>query len=248
MDWRDEAIILGARRHGERDVILDVLTRQTGRYKGYVRGGAGKTHRGTIQTGNTIDARWRSRVETNLGHFTVELVDERASHLFPSAARLSALTNATGLLIAVLPEREVCSHIYEALLAFLDLLILPELTDPEWGMALVKFEQGLLSNLGYGLDLECCAATGQTDDLIYVSPNTGRAVSGDAGAPYHDKMLVLPRFLKKGDMNISEITKEDIHNGLKLTGYFLDRHLLHVTENSFPEARYRLLNYFTDDV
>lgn len=241
MEWTDDSIILGARRHGENDAILDLLTIDFGRFRGYLRGGTGKRMRGIIQPGNTVHATWRSRVEENLGTLSIDIITERASGLFDSAQRLAAMTNATSLVSALLPEREACPNIFHALTAVLDLLHDDMIVAHEWGQALIKFEMGLLSTLGYGLDLTACAATGVVDDLAYVSPKSGRAVSADAGEAYKDKLLVLPSFLIAG----RQADDRAIYDGLMLTGYFLQRHILAVTGGDLPESRYRLIQSFS---
>lgn len=240
MEWVDDAIILGARRHGEHDAIIDVLTQDFGRFRGFLRAGTGKKLRGIIQMGNHIHATWRSRVEENLGTMSVEIVTERASLLFSDQQRLAAMTNATSLVAAMLPEREAAPQIFGALTAFLDVLIEDGLSPAEWGQVLIKFEMGLLQNLGYGLDLSCCASTGQIEDLIYVSPKSGRAVSAEAGLPFHDKLLTLPSFL----VSDKDPSESDIYDALVLTGYFLQRHILSITGGNLPESRYRLTQSF----
>jgi DNA repair protein RecO (recombination protein O) len=243
MEWSDEAIILGVAKYGESDAILDVLTRRQGRYRGFVKGGLSRRFRGDLQPGNSLNVTWRARVSSNLGRFTTEIRTARAPLLFEDKIRLSGLTSLASLLLAVLPEREPCDDIFVALEGLLSVLCGPDFTTIDCGIAMVIFEQGLLGYLGFGLDLSACAATGVADDLIYVSPRTGRAVSAEAGKPYHDKLLRMPAFLiASADEN--EARKEDILDGFVLTGHFLDRHVLAPAGRTLPEPRLRFVTHF----
>lgn len=241
MEWTDEALILGTRKYGEADAIIDVLTHSRGRQRGFVKGGFGRRQRGILQPGNSINAIWRSRVEANLGRFTVELTHSRAADLFEDIIRLSGMSAISYLLISVLPEREECTNIYVALEAIFDLLCDHNAPLDECGMGVTLFEAGLLSQLGFGLDLTSCASTGETENLIYVSPKSARAVSKEAGYPYRDKLFSLPPFMR-GESAMAN--QEDIFNGLTLTGYFLERHVLNPVNKTLPEARHRFLEHF----
>ena len=238
MDWDDQAIVLGVVGHGEAGAILDCLSEAHGRYKGYVRGGRGRRQRGALQPGNVVRARWRARVAEHLGTFSVELTRSPLGRILDDADRLLALSSACSLVAAGLPEREAHAPVFHGLAAFLDLVSDAELPLAGWSAGLVKFEVGLLQELGYGLDLTSCAATGVTEDLVYVSPKTGRAVSREAGAPYKDKLLPLPGFLADPETGAEE---EDIVAALDLTGFFLGRHVLAATGGTLPQARDRLV-------
>lgn len=234
MDWSDHGIVLSARPHGESAVILSLLTEDHGRHAGLVRGGRGGRSRGTYQLGNVVHATWRARLDEHLGNYTCELVNATSALLLDDALRLAALSSACAVTDAVLPEREPHQRIYTSLLTFLG-----GLSGPDWAAGYVRWEIELLADIGFGLDLTSCAATGQTEDLVYVSPKTGRAVSADAGAPYRDKLIALPGFLTaKAEMP----GQTDIVAGLALTGYFLERHLFDNLHARMPSARQVLLD------
>ncbi|MGF1606726.1 MAG: DNA repair protein RecO [Rhodothalassiaceae bacterium] len=244
MDWSDEAVVLAARRHGEGHAVLDCLTRGHGRARGYVRGAHGRALRGVLEPGNEVMVTWRARLETQLGHFQVELKTARAGQLLADKVALATLSAATTLMALAMPEREALPGAYHALLALMDLLaadVLPEAA----AAGLVQVELGLLAALGYGLDLSRCAATGATDDLIYVSPKSARAVSASAGAPYADKLLPLPGFLL--GRQAGPVTAQTARQGLALTGYFLDRWVLAPTMKTLPPDRQRLLELLDRD-
>ena len=230
MDWSDEGIVLTARKHGEASVIVSLLTREHGRHAGLVRGGAGRRARGIYQPGNQVAARWRARLAEHLGTFTTELVRARAHLLLDDALKLAALASACTVTDAAVPERQPYPALYEGLLALLDAL---EGEGESWGETYVRWELGLLEELGYGLDLSRCAATGASHGLAFVSPRSGRAVSGAAGAPYRDKLLPLPRFLVgEGGGGAGEVAQ-----GLTLTGHFFARHVFAAQGRGLPSAR-----------
>jgi DNA repair protein RecO (recombination protein O) len=228
MQWSEEAVVLEARRHGETSAIADLLTRGHGRHLGLVRGGRSRQARPVLQPGNLVLASWRARLEDQLGTYTIEPVEMRAAGLIADPFKLAGLTTLTGL-SQVLPEREPHPRLYDALtiaLAALD-------DDAVWPAVLVRFELGLLDELGFGLDLTCCAATGVRDDLVYVSPRTGRAVSAAAGAPYRDRSVPTSGVSSWSretfvtcDPRSDQPTSDDVIAGLKLTGHFLQRHIL----------------------
>lgn len=235
MEWTDEGIVLGLRRHGESSAVLTVFTRHHGRHGGLVRGVTSKRLRGALQPGNRLQISWRGRLEEHLGIFDVELLDSHAAALMMDAGKLAALTSACALLDFSLPEREIHPALFE------DLNSLAIALDHDaWAETYVKWEVALLAELGFGLDLSACAATGAIEDLVYVSPKTARAVSRQAGEPYKDKLLPLPSFLL-GQGNIDNAA---IASALKLTGYFLNRHVYSLHSRSLPDSRIRLLERF----
>ncbi len=240
MEWRDSAIVLSARRHGENAILLHIMTEAHGRHAGLVPGGASRRARGLYQPGNQLACKWRARLQTHLGTLSAELVTARAADLLDDPARLAALSAACSVLDAVLLEREPHAAIYHGLVAFLDALGEPTRDFTDWGAAYVGWELGVLRELGFGLDLSACAATGTTEDLCWVSPKTGRAVSASAGEPYRDKLLRLPGFLVSG----VAADKAALLDGLKLTGHFLARHGLHRDDATLPAARDRLVSTF----
>lgn len=236
MDWIDDAIVLSLRSHGESSGILEALTSSHGRHLGLVRGGSTSKGRAILQPGNRVKLAWRARLSENLGVYTVELAKSRAGELFEDRAALAGLNAAVAVAAAVLPEREPHAAAYEGADALLDAIAGHGLR--EWGPLYVRWEAGLLDELGYGLDLGRCAATGGVDDLVYVSPRTGRAVSRAAGAPYAERMLVLPAFLLGRQAGETDLV--DLIAGLKLTAHFLEQSVLTPHGKSMPEARNRL--------
>jgi DNA repair protein RecO (recombination protein O) len=236
MEWKDEGIVLTVKRHGETSAIAEILTATRGRSLGLVRGGRSRQMRPVLQPGNIVLATWRARLEEHLGNYTLEPLELKAGLLIGEAMRLAALTTLTAE-AQLLPEREPHPRLYDAMRVVLDAL-----DDPgTWPALLVRWELGLLDELGFGLDLARCAATGSTEDLAYVSPKTGRAVSRPAGLVYHDRLLVLPAFLKGSQAGTPE--QADIVNGLKLTGFFLERHLFEPRGIEAPEARHWIMTH-----
>jgi DNA repair protein RecO (recombination protein O) len=233
MQWSDEGIILGVKRHGETSVIADVLTRDHGRYLGLVRGGRSRVQRPVLQAGNSVAAVWRARIEDHLGGFVLEPVKLRAASIMDDPFRLAGLMTLTAL-AQLLPEREAHRRLHDA-----SLLVLEQLeADGVWPALLVRWEMGLLEELGFGLDIAQCAATGAREGLAYVSPKTGRAVSLEAGEPWKDRLLALPSFLAAEG---GSPDRADIQAGFKLTGYFLERHVMGPRGVAMPEARDRVL-------
>ncbi|MGB0555519.1 MAG: DNA repair protein RecO, partial [Alphaproteobacteria bacterium] len=171
MDWQDDGIVLSLRKHGESSVVVHLLTREHGRHSGLVRGGNSKKQRGVLQPGNEVHANWRARLEEHLGNFSVELLDGHTGRVLSDPSRLAAMSSACALLDICLPEREPYPNLFASLKALL--LVFP---DEGWQGAYVAWELSLLTELGFGLDLSACAATGVTENLIYVSPKSGRAV------------------------------------------------------------------------
>ncbi len=219
MEWSDEGIVLGTRRHGEGNAIAELMTRGHGRHLGLVRGGAGTRMRPVLQPGNTVQATWRARLDQHLGHFTIEGLELRAAAFLADAHALYGIGHLAAL-CRLLPERDPHPSIHAALLA-----ILEQFHDRvAVAVGVARFELQLLAELGFGLDLESCAATGQAADLIYVSPKSGRAVSREAGAPWHDRLLRLPRFLRAADAESP--SRDDLAEAFALTGFFLQRHVL----------------------
>ncbi len=248
MEWRDDGIILSARRHGETSAIVYMLTREHGVHAGLVRGGYARRKRATVEPGNRVQTVWRARLAEHLGAFTLEVVHAHAAGLMENADRLAAMTAALAMTQFAFPEREPHLATFEALCALLEALEHAELAldATAWGSVYVKWELGILSALGFRLDLSHCAATGETGNLRWVSPKSGRAVSEAAGAPYAHKLLVLPNFLKTA--NGAALDVPEVLQGLKLTGYFLERHLFTPHDRFMPQARARLLERLKFDL
>ncbi len=234
MQWSDEAIVLSVRPHGETSAVVELFTRSHGRHLGLVHGGRSRKLRPILQTGNHVDATWKARLSEQLGHFSVELGRPFAAEAMDSAAALAALGTLTGL-ARLLPERDPHPNLYE-----ITLFVLGFLDDVTvWPALLVRWELALLEELGFGLDLSECAATGANDQLIYVSPKSGRAVSASAGEPYRDRLLRLPGFLVKGRPGL--VTVSDVYDGFVLTGHFLESRVLAPRGEKLPEVRGRIL-------
>jgi DNA repair protein RecO (recombination protein O) len=236
VEWSDIGIVLGARRLGEANAVAELMTREHGRHLGLVRGGAGSRRRPLLQAGNLVSATWRARLDEHLGYFVVEAIDLRAASFLPAAHALYGVHHLAAL-CRLLPERDPHRRLFELLDA-----TLADLGEPRPAAVLVaRFELRLLAELGFGLDLAACAATGATGataDLAYVSPKSGRAVSRAAGEPWRDKLLALPAFLCDGAEKPSAAALRD---GFALTGFFLARHLFEPRGEPLPPARSRFI-------
>ncbi|WP_299790888.1 DNA repair protein RecO [uncultured Marivita sp.] len=235
MDWRDTGILLSSRRHGESAMIIDVFTPERGRHAGVVRGGASRKIAPILQPGAQLDLAWRARLEDHLGSFTVELQRSRAAIAMQNRTTLAGLNAALALLAYVLPEREAHPKLYAHTQNLLDLIDQSEL----WPLAYLRWEAALLDDLGYGLDLTCCAVTGSTDDLMYISPKSGRAVSAKGAGDWADRLLPLPDALK-GEGAAEDA---DIATALAATGYFLEHKLAaEQIGKPLPAARARYID------
>lgn len=233
MEWTDQGIVLSTRRHGEGGTIVEALTRGHGRHLGLVRGGTSARLRSALQPGNTLKLIWRARLADHLGHFTSEVATSRAAALIEDRATLAGLQSAAAL-AHLLAEREPAAALHDALEVVLDTMA----AGGAWPALMVRWEIGLLAELGFGIDLSACAATGSPDDLAFVSPKSGRAVSRTAGMAYHNRLLPLPGFLAG---RAGPVSAGDIANGFRLTGHFLDRDVLAPRGLAAPEARARLI-------
>jgi DNA repair protein RecO (recombination protein O) len=239
MQWTDEGIVLGVKRHGEASAILELMTREHGRHLGLVRGGAGSRMRPILQPGNRVAATWRARLDEHLGNYAVEGLELPAASFLAVAQAVYGVTHL-GALCRLLPERDPHPQIYAALDDVLARLIDARLAGPN----VVRFELQLLSELGFGLDLGECAATGTTLELTYVSPKSGRAVSREAGLPWQDKLLRLPGFL--GETPANEPSAADLSDGFAVTGFFLSRHVFEPRGLALPDARASFISAVTN--
>jgi DNA repair protein RecO (recombination protein O) len=232
MDFADDAIVLGSRPHGETHSVAELFMAQHGRWAALVHGGQGRRRGPVLQPGNLVRAEWKGRGDS-LGYFALELARANAAALMDDRLSLTALAATCGLARAALPEREPHSRAFEAMRT-----LIAHLDDHElWPPLLARFELGLLAELGYGLTLDRCAATGAREHLIYVSPKSACAVSRGAGEPYKDRLLPLPRFLIDASAPAS---LDDAIAGLKTTAYFLESRLLKPFDRDLPEPRRRL--------
>jgi len=230
MEWRDEGVVLGVKKHGETSCIVELLTRGHGRHLGLVRGGRSIRFQSLLQPGNSLLLVWRARLDEHLGAYSVEPSALRAARLMGSALALYGLSYL-GALVRLLPERDPHEALHEALIAIVDHLDAAEMAPA----SVARFEARILAECGFGLDLESCAASGARDDLIYVSPKSGRAVSAAAGAPWRDKLLPLPAFLLQEEGAAPQA--QDIRDAFRLTGYFLERDLFGPRGLPLPDSR-----------
>lgn len=234
MNWSDEGVILSVRAHGETAAVVEILTRAHGRHMGLVHGGRSRKQRPVLQIGNHVDASWKARLADHLGHMNLELIRGYAASAMEDPAALAGLTSLTTL-ARLLPERDPHPNLYE-----ITLFVLAYLDDASvWPALLARWELALLDELGFGIDLTQCAATGANDDLIYVSPKTGRAVSASAGEPYRDRLLALPQFLLPGRK--AAVSPHDIENAFALSGHFLETRVFQPRGEQIPDVRGRLL-------
>lgn len=230
MEFTEEAFVLSARSHGDTGVVVELLTEAHGRHAAYVAGGASRKMKPFLQPGARVIADYRARTSDHLGSARLEPVGEGPSALFEDSMALTGLAAAAAVAQGALPERDPHPGAFLAFEALMAAFALPEV----WPAIFVRFEAGLLEDLGFGLDLSRCAVTGTMDDLVWVSPRTGRAVSRAAGAPYADKLLVLPPFMLGAQAGLGP---GDVGAGLALTGHFLEQFLFHPQNRPIPSAR-----------
>lgn len=233
MEWQDEGIILHTQSLGERKQIISLFTLAHGRCAGVFSGT--QKSKGWVQCGGKVKARWWARLENHIGYWALESLGSNTAYLLDSPGPLGALSSAAVLCQMALPERQAYPHLYEQFQSLSRDLILPN-----WARSYIFFELALLSELGYGLDLEVCAVTGSPSDLVAVSPRTGRVVCGDVAKQYEGRLLPLPPFICKENKE-TVLDDQEILDGLRLTGYFLERYVLGRT---LPAARMRLLQRF----
>ncbi|MFT3726867.1 MAG: DNA repair protein RecO [Terricaulis sp.] len=233
MEWIDDAVVLGARHFGEGKLVAEVFAREHGRYGGVVH--AGRKSQPVLQSGNLVHAGWKARLSEQLGFFQpLELVEPHATRLLDDPIALAGLSSAVALIRGATPERQAYPQLYDALIVLVEAM--PE--NDIWPALYTRFELGLLSALGYGLDLSRCAVTGETENLTWVSPRTGRAATAEAGAPHADVLLKLPAFLTDPE---AELNEGDVAHAFALSGYFLERRVFEHKGEGMPEARRRLI-------
>lgn len=233
MEWVDQAIVLGARPFGEGKLVAEVFSREHGRFGGVVH--AGRKSQPILQAGNIVHAGWKARLADQLGFFSpLELSEPHATRLLDDAIALAGLSSAVALVRGAAPERHAYPQLYDALVVLIEAMPHKEI----WPALYARFELGLLAALGYGLDLSRCAVTGETGNLAWVSPRTGRAATYDAGAPHADVLLRLPPFLVDPE---AECEEGDVADAFALAGFFLERRLFDHKGEGLPEARRRLI-------
>lgn len=230
MEWTDEGTVLGTRKHGESSAIVELMTREHGRHLGLVRGGSSSRLRPVLQPGNLVRATWRARLDEHLGYYTVDGLNLRVGALLSMPYAVYAVSHLAAL-VRLLPERDPHENVFQFLEGILDGITMPLATAAN----VARFELEMLTELGFGLDLESCAATGETRDLVYVSPKSGRAVSRTAGEPWRNRLLHFPAFLAGAmDKPPSEV---ELSQGFALTGYFLEQRVTEPRGQALPEAR-----------
>ena len=235
VEWTDDAIVLGARPFGETQALVEVFARDHGRAAAIVHGGASKRMKPTLQGGNLVRVTWKARTSDQLGFFApMDLTEPHAARVLDDSAALAGLSAAVELIRAGTAERQAYTGLYDALVVLIESLSSEDL----WPAIYTRFELGLLAELGYGLDLAACALTGDTSDLAFVSPKSGRAASREAGAPYADKLLRLPPFLTNA---AAPIESGDVADAFALAGYFLERRIFDRQGQGMPDSRRRLI-------
>ncbi|MBB5073592.1 DNA repair protein RecO (recombination protein O) [Bartonella callosciuri] len=237
MKWKEQAIILGTRQYGETSVILEVMTRQHGRYMGMIKGGRSRRMAALLQLGNFVEAEWWARLDEHLGIFRLEALDLHAARLILLPEALYAV-QLMAFHLRLLPERDPHPILYDMLHLFMQNFDEPFVV----AELLVRFEMRLLEELGFGLDLSHCAATGNRERLCYVSPKSGRAVCEEAGRPWKEKLLTLPQFLVQ--KTARPVDFSDIRNGFILTRFFLMRHVWEPRDIKQPSVRMNLIQLF----
>jgi DNA repair protein RecO (recombination protein O) len=236
MDWQGEGILLSVRRFGEANAIIEVFTPDHGRHAGVVRGGGSRKMAASLQPGNQLAVEWRARLSEHIGSFRIEVLRSRMAPVMSDPVALAGLGAVIAMIRFGLPEREAHPRLYALTEALFD-----HLGAENWPAAYALWEASLLSDLGFGLDLSQCAATGTRQELHYVSPKSGRAVSRSAGAEWADRMLPLPGFLRLEDAGAAD--RADTLAALKTTGFFLEKRLAAALGKAAPpEARSRFLD------
>ena len=245
-EWNDVGIILSAKKYGEKGLIVNILTETHGRYVGWINNYKTKSILSNIQPGNLVQVFWKSRLIEQMGNFKIELISSITGKIFDEKLKLQALISLCSLLEKFLPERQSYSEIFNATKAFLNVLVINnELDNNQWIKGYVKWEIGLLSSIGFSLDLNKCAVTGQKNNLYYVSPRTGKAVSKKGAGKFAPKLLKLPIFLGGEEDNRSNFN-EEIIMGINITTYFFKNKLLSSINDAslknLPHPRDRLEN------
>ena len=232
IEWREEAVLIGVKAHGESAAIIDVFTAKRGRMRGLVRGGQSRKMRPILQIGAQLDVAWKARLETHLGALKIEPIRARLA-LMGDGLRLTALNALAEMLCFSLPEGHAYPDLFEATLEALDALN----SDDIWFDRFLGWELIFLQSLGFGLNLERCTVTGQDHDLVYISPKTGCAVSREGAGKWAPELLAFPPALKTG----IGANRAEFRACLELTEYFLARYLIpSLGGKAIPAARQRM--------
>ena len=225
-EWIDQGIVLSAKKYGEKGLVINILTKNHGRYLGWLNNYKNKSVLADVQPGNLVNVFWKSRLIEQMGKFKIELISSVSGKIFDEKLKLQGLNSLCSLLDKFLPERQKYSEIFNATNAFINLLTLQdERKNDHWIEGYVKWEIGVLSSVGFSLDLKRCVVTGANTNLLYVSPKTGKAVSKDVAGIHAPRLLLLPFFLG-GEKVIGSNFYKEILAGLKITSYFFKNKLL----------------------
>lgn len=235
MEWRDQGIIIGTRRHGETSLIVELMTAEHGRHLGLVKGGRSRKMQPFLQPGNRVDAVWRARIDEHLGTYAIEPLEMTAARLMESAVGVNGI-QLLGSHLRLLPERDPHRELYAALEVLISHLSDPQIAGP----LMVKFELRLLDELGFGLNLSKCAANGTHENLVYVSPKSGQAVSAEGGEPWADRLLPLPRFLTLTTER--SCSADELADAFHMISHFYNRDVYHPRGTQQPESRAGFLN------
>tara|TARA_B100000586_G_scaffold152883_1_gene111085 strand:- start:155 stop:886 length:732 start_codon:yes stop_codon:yes gene_type:complete len=242
MRWESEGIVLGFSLHNEKSYILEVFTKEHGRHKGLIRGIHSKNLRSTIEPGNEVKALWSGRLETHLGNFTIEPIKAWSSLILSQKDKLAALSSLCSLVSSTMAEKQPNDLIYYKSKEMIKKIVSES---DEWIKEYVHWELELLSEIGYGIDLSKCAVTSKKDELVYVSPLSGRAVTLEGAGSYKDRLIKLPKFVLS---KVSDCDNNDIVNGLELTEHFLRKRFFEPNNLNFPQSRNRLKEIFNKNL
>ena len=235
MKWEDEGILLSVRNYGENNAIIVCFTNNHGRHAGMVRQAYSAKQNNALEPGMQLNLVWNARLNEHLGIFLIDKIKSRTANLIQTKQKLLGFNSLISLLLISLPERESFEKLYKATVNLVDMME----TEKSWVSSYVRWELLLLAELGFGLDLSECALTGESLNLAYVSPKSGRAVSSSAGLEWKNKLLCLPEFLTISHDFVERDLKH-IHVGMALTGYFLEKWLMDsLAKPTLPEARNR---------
>jgi DNA repair protein RecO (recombination protein O) len=235
--WQTQAIVLSVKKFSERDLLVNVFAQEQGLHSGIVKAGQSKTKASLYQAGNVLSLNWSARLVDQLGNFTGELEEPISAKLMNDRNKLQALLSLTGILRDSLAERDEHDDLYAEFLRFLQHLCGAQ----DWLKDYANFEVQMLRMLGFGLDLSECAVTGMAQNLEYVSPKTGRAVTKQGASGYENKLFKLPKFLLDG----GEASNAEILQSLEITGHFLQQNIFNPQHKHMPDERARLIKLIT---
>jgi DNA repair protein RecO (recombination protein O) len=238
MRWESNGLILNFSKYNEKSYILEIFTEEHGKHKGIIRGLHSKNKRSIIEPGNEVFATWSGRLETHLGNYNVEPIKLWSSHILQFKDKLSAISSICSLISLTMAERQPNPIIYFSSKKLIEIVAS---TRDDWIREYVFWEMQLLSEIGYGLDLERCAVTSKSSDLVYVSPSSGRAVTNEGAGDFRNKLLPLPKFMTDFKANYDN---DDIYNALNLTEFFFKKRFFLPNNLNFPQSRNRLKELF----